>query len=472
VLLAVIQILLGAQAAAQRSPPARQSLVIRNVRIFDGKKTIPQGDVWVENGKIRAVGANLKVPAGVPSRGASGDTLLPGLIDAHTHTYTEGMLRAALVFGVTTELDMFTSVEFTQKIKKDEAAGKDMDLASFYSTQTLVTALGGHGTEYGMNISTITAPADAQAFVDARIAEGSDYIKIIYDDGSAYGLDFPTLSRQTLAAVIDAAYARGKLAVIHIGSQAGARDAVEANADGLMHIFEDTSPAPAFAALVVKHGAFVVPTLSVNESVSGAAAGAPLVADSRLAPYILPDDVANLNCGFPVMKKQPDFQNALAAVRQLNDAHVLLLAGTDAPNPGTARGASMHGELELLVKADLSPSQALAAGTANPAKAFHLNDRGTIAVGQRADLLLVKGDPITDITATRDIVAVWKGGIEVNREAYRTEIQAIVNAQETVPAGSESGLVSDFDGGNASAKYGSGWAVSTDQMHAANRKPR
>jgi imidazolonepropionase-like amidohydrolase len=400
-LLAVSQIPLGAQATPQQSSEAGQSFVIRNARIFDGKKAIPYGDVWVENGKIQAVGTGLRVPAGVHSRDASGDTLLPGLIDAHTHTYTEGMLRAALVFGVTTELDMFTSVEFAQKIKKDEAAGKDMDLASFYSAETLVTAPGGHGTEYGMNISTITEPADAQAFVDARIAEGSDYIKIIYDDGSAYGLNFPTLSPQTLAAVIAAAHARGKLAVIHIGSQAGARDAIEANADGLMHIFEDTPPAPAFAGFVVKHGAFVVPTLSVNESVSEVAAGAPLVTDSRLAPYILPDEVANLNRGFPGMKNQPDFQNALSAVRQLNDAHVLLLAGTDAPNPGTAHGVSMHGELGLLVKAGLAPSQALAAGTSNPAKAFHLSDRGTIAVGERADLLLVKGDPTTDITATR-----------------------------------------------------------------------
>jgi hypothetical protein len=87
-----------------------------------------------------------------------------------------------------------------------------------------------------------------------------------------------------------------------------------------------------------------------------------------------------------------------------------------------------------------------------------------IEASQRADLLLVRGNPTTDITATRDIVAVWKGGVEVNRDAYRAEIQATINVQKTAPAGSESGLVSDFDGGNASAKYGSGWAVSTDQI--------
>ncbi len=90
----------------------------------------------------------------------------------------------------------------------------------------LVTAPGGHGTEFGFTIPTLARAGDAQAFVDARIAEGSDYIKIVKDDGSIYGLHWPTLSNDELAAVVAAAHWRQKLAVVHIGTQADAVAAI------------------------------------------------------------------------------------------------------------------------------------------------------------------------------------------------------------------------------------------------------
>ena len=137
------------------------------------------------------------------------------------------------------------------------------------------------------------------------------------------------------------------------------------------------------------------------------------------------------------------------------------------PNPGTAHGASMHEELELLVGSGLTPSEALTAATSTPASAFHLTDRGQIASGKRADLLLVKGDPTTDIKATRDIVSVWKLGVEDDRASYRASLEKARQAaasQKNAPSppGSETGLISDFDDGTTSAKFGAGWQVSTD----------
>ena len=85
-----------------------------------------------------------------------------------------------------------------------------------------------------MAIPTLASADEAPAFVDARIAEGSDYIKIIYDDGATYGLSFPTISREVLQAAIAATKARGKLAVVHIGSRQGAQDAIAAGASGLV----------------------------------------------------------------------------------------------------------------------------------------------------------------------------------------------------------------------------------------------
>src|SRR5690606_4236971 len=139
-------------------------------------------------------------------------------------------------------------------------------------------------------------------------------------------------------------------------------------------------------------------------SFSGRSEGAALQADPRLAPMLTAEQKATLSAGVPGMDQPGNrLERALQSVRDLHAAGVTILAGTDAPNPGTAHGASMHGELELLVEAGLSPAEALAAATSVPAKAFGLGDRGRIAPGLRADLVLVNGDPTQDITATRSI---------------------------------------------------------------------
>jgi imidazolonepropionase-like amidohydrolase len=461
-------LLISAFAFFQTSASTGDAFVIRHARVFDGHKSLTNTDVWVEGGKIKSVGRDLKVPADVKAIDASGDTLLPGLIDSHTHAWGDA-LREAEIFGVTTELDMFTDVKYMQQTKKEQAEGKDLDQADLRSAGTLATAPGGHGTEYGIQIPTLSSPAEAQAWVDARIAEGSDYIKIVYDDASTYGGHRPTLSKETLKAVIDAAHTRGKLAVVHIGSQQQARDVIEAGADGLAHLFADSAPAPDFGSFVASHHAFVVPTLTVLEGVGGIASGESLTTDSRLTPYLTSDDTANLKRSFPKFPTAPNGKYAEQAVSQLKAAHVPVLAGTDAPNPGTSHGASMHRELELLVRSGLTPQEALASATSVPAAVFHLDDRGVIAAGKRADLVLIKGDPTQDILATRDIISVWKLGAEDDRATYRAAIEkskqdAAKAAQAPPPAGAETGLISDFDNGKPDTKFGSGWMISADSI--------
>jgi imidazolonepropionase-like amidohydrolase len=448
---------------------AQQPLLIEHVRVFDGTRVIDNTNVLIDGGVIRAVGPKVAKPAGADVLDGTGKTLLPGLIDSHVHAYAPDSLKQALAFGVTTVLDMFTDPKFAAQIKKEEADGKDHDLADIRSAGVLVTAPGGHGTEYGIKIPTISDPSEAQAFVDARIAEGSDYIKLVDDDAREYGLPpRPTLSVPTMKAVIEAAHKRGKLAVVHIGSEAQARDAIDAGADGLVHLFVGASAGSDFGALAAQHHAFVIPTFSVLHAICGDPSGAALAKDPHIEPMLTPAAAVSLESKFP-MSIPISCDGAAQAVKQLKAAHVPILAGTDAGNPGTTYGASEHGEMANLVRAGLSPIEALQAATSVPARAFHLDDRGAIAQGKRADLLLVNGDPTKNIEATRDIVAVWKQGARLDLAAYRSSVQADKNkvkaqASTPPPPGSESGLVSDFENGDKpSALFGS-WDISTDTI--------
>jgi imidazolonepropionase-like amidohydrolase len=460
--------LLSAPAIFLAKADNSASFVIRNARVFDGHRVLGPADVWVENGQIKAVGADLKVSSGTKAIDASGDTLLPGLIDSHTHAWGDA-LKEAEIFGVTTELDMFTDAKYMRQVKNEQADGKNLDLADLRSAGILATAPGGHGTEYGMQIPTLSSPAEAQAWVDARVAEGSDYIKIVIDDASAYGSHRPTLDRTTLKALVEAAHKRGKIAVVHIGKQEDARAVIEAGADGLAHLFADSAPQPDFGKLVAARHAFVIPTLTVLESVSGSAGGPALATDARLSPYLTSDNVATLNRPFPKSSTELSEKYAEQTVANLKAAHVPVLAGTDAPNPGTSHGVSIHRELELLVRSGLTPEEALASATSVPSSAFHLEDRGVIAPGKRADLLLVKGDPTQNILATRDIVSVWKLGVEDDRAGYRASIEkakqdAAQAAKALTPAAVEAGLISDFEDGTPGSKFGTGWMTSTDSI--------
>jgi hypothetical protein len=128
--------------------------------------------------------------------------------------------------------------------------------------------------------------------------------------------------------------------------------------------------------------------------------------------------------------------------------------------------------MQLLVRAGLTPQEALTAATSAPAKAFHLDDRGVIAAGKRGDLLLVKGYPTQDIKGTREIVSVWKLGVEDDRTGYRAALEKSKEeakatqqaAAASKPSSSSDGVISNFEDGTPQAKFGVGWMLSTDSI--------
>jgi len=405
---------LGTQDVA--TPPG-VALVIRDVRVFDGDRVAQHRTVILQGPNVREIGENtLGTPRNAVEIDGRGRTLLPGLIDAHVHLSddADADLRQAVSLGVTTVLDMFSAGDRLQRIKAIETANR-RDVADVRTAGVGASAPGGHPSIMGgPAFPTITSAAQAAAFVDARIAEGSDYIKLIYDDLSVAGMSVPMLDRQTLTAVIAAAHARRKKAIVHVMAEQRAREAIDAGADGLAHLFVGPTVSPDFATTAAAHHTFVIPTLGVLHGICGRPNGEAILRDPALGPFIR----AALR---PMMSVRLDRGRVNAcegtdeAVRQLARAHVAILAGTDAPTPTQTYGASLHGELAALVDAGLSPLEALIAATSAPANAFDLKDRGHVRRGSRADLVLVDGDPSIDILATRRIQRVWKSGVEVKR---------------------------------------------------------
>lgn len=442
------------EAEAPGEANAETRFAIVDATVFDGTEFLPGRDVWIEDGRIHRVGQRLRLPDDLPRVDGAGRTLLPGMLDAHIHALASA-LGDSLRFGVTTVLDQFTMTDFAaaKRPARDEIARTAE--ADLYSAGTLATAPGGHGTQFGVEIETLESPEEAAAFVAARKAEGSDWIKVVSEDGSAYGFETPTLDAATVAALIEAAHAEDLLAVVHVSTLERAREAVAAGADGLVHTWADEVIPEEDARAFAEAGVFVAPTLSVVLAAAGESMGEALLAEA--ADRVSATQRQTLSNSFPRASGSPE--TALENVRRLHAAGVPILAGTDAPNPGTGAGVSMHGELRLLERAGLAPAEALAAATSLPASAFGVPDRGVIAEGALADLVLVNGDLEADLTRSLDLAAVWKDGFAV--------AMAVAEDTGSFPAAPDETLISDFEDG-LEARFGFGWQVTTDAISRGN----
>ena len=140
--------------------------LIRQARVFDGERIIGVRDVLIQDGKITRVAASIAAPADAVITEAAGKTLMPGMIDSHVHAFKDQELP--LLFGVTAQIDLFAAQAALQAFNR-QLKEKNTRLPDTYSAGMLATVKGGHGTEYGLPVETLSAPDQAQAWVDARI---------------------------------------------------------------------------------------------------------------------------------------------------------------------------------------------------------------------------------------------------------------------------------------------------------------
>jgi len=420
---------------------------IVNAKIFDGVKAIGIKTVIFAEGKIISIGK--EAPADADIIDGTGATLLPGLIDAHTHTSVDS-LRCALKFGVTTELEMMGG--FTKKGRETQLNGIK-DIADVRSAGMGLTAPGGHPDELipkgdgipdfvlkemermnekekaaflasheeqhteELDRPDVTTERGAKQFVNRQVENGADYFKVMIEEGTVMNAPgLPLISEKVMKVAVDEAHKLGKIAIAHILTAEAAKTAMSIGVDGLAHLFIDR---PSWTAELVQsiadHGAFVTPCLVLNSSIIGNNA-CQFAHDERVKSKLDEQWVSTMcSCfhTFPQGKMEDNFHN----VKDLHLAGVDILVGTDVSVPvpylgGLAHGVSVHHELQLLVEAGLTPEEALQAATSVPARRFDLSDRGQIKEGKRADMLLVKGDPLRNISDTLSILHVWKEGIQ------------------------------------------------------------
>lgn len=405
------------------------NLTFTGVRIFDGREVVAGTHLRVADGRIDAIG-----DAGVARPGdelvdGSGATLLPGLIDAHVHLLP-GSARLAATFGVTTIIDQFSKPEvvvpeLAAAADHPRAAGsitaRDVAGSAAASVRTSgigATAPGGHPSIAYAPFPTVSGPGDASAFVAARVNQGSTHLKLIYDDGSGAMLNLPSLDVATMEALIREAHRHDLPVVAHVSTARGAVVVAQCGVDVLAHVPFDRMTDQEVNA-VARSGVAVISTLGI---VDGFPVGGvmPLLAQPELASRlsfrwrrVL---TAQANRWMP--PEPPDGAAARYNAMALHESGVRVLAGTDAPNPGLVHGASLHRELQHLVRAGLRPAEALTAATMTPADVFGLEDGGRLAVGGRADLVLVDGDPTVAIEATQALRGTWIRGQQVDPAGY------------------------------------------------------
>jgi imidazolonepropionase-like amidohydrolase len=414
--------------------------VLTGAGLFDGTST-RTGALVLKGGRIEQVlFGTVTVTAGTEVD-LSGKTVLPGLLDLHVHSagsagpsgYSpsellhEPHLRAMLRAGVTGYLDLGSSA---RRIFAYRARIKDgvMRGPALLAAGPLVTTPGGHpcytGSPVGDSCLLVDKPADVSR-LEPLFAEKPDVLKLVIEGGTKT-TPLPRMDTATIAAVVAAARKHGVKVVAHVSAAQDVEDGLDAGVRIFAHLPAYDLMSDALLARLVKERALIIPTVVVYENLYLVAHGKLPLDQSALAADVPAGVLSALTAptyqGYSASYRTwtaEIWDNAQKNLRACVKSGVALAAGTDAGNPATFHGLALQRELELYVEAGMSPARAIAAATSDAAAALGLSDRGALEVGQRADLLVVQGDPLTDIANTRKVAAVYLLGEPVDRDGLR-----------------------------------------------------
>jgi imidazolonepropionase-like amidohydrolase len=448
----------GVRLAMRRAPlvsmPDQQSakVLIRNVRVIDvvAGSALESVDVLLEGSEIKRIDKGLSEADAAVVIDGSGMSLIPGFIDIHCHLLassspswrlaipdTDEHLEQLLYSGVTRALDPASMVPDIFELRQEVNTGARLG-PTIYAAGPMFTAPNGHPIPAlkavvpwflvdrmikGM-VREVDSAEQATEALNALLPSKPDFVKFGLDH---LPLDAPRLDPAVAAALAAEAKKHGVRTLAHIGSTKDALEAARAGAAAWVHgVYKERIPDEQLAELA-SFKIPMAPTLVVFQSYGMVGRGRfpSTELEREIAPADLLDSRVNAPDDYewdPALRKFTQLladqqENALANVRRLAKAGVVIMVGTDA-QAGVVHGASFHREIALLAKAGLTPLQVLQAATLNNAR--FLADQtdppfGIVAVGKRADLVLVRGNPLEDVAALSAIEHVILGGVPMAR---------------------------------------------------------
>jgi imidazolonepropionase-like amidohydrolase len=362
--------------------------------------------------------------------------VMPALVDAHVHLgYRNGATFTAENYtsgNLVDELDRFSYYGVAAVLE----AGTGRGVLPFqvreqtHSGARLLTAgrgfampNAGPGVPMRDAAYGVTTEAEARADVRELAARRPDFIKIWVDDRNG---TVEKLKPNLYCAIIDEAHTHGIRVMAHIAALEDAKDLLRAGVDGFGHVVRDKDvDGELLAMLRERPNVFFVETLwGERNAIYGRKPS--WLQEPFIRGTLSGEELAQLTDGFATPGSADSAQRLLRNVAALNRAGVRLGLGTDT---GGVTGGGYFGlaslvELELLVKAGLTPSQAIAAGTRTSAAILGLDALGTIAAGKSAGFVVLDANPLEDIANTRKISAVYLDGAAVDRTALRTKWSA------------------------------------------------
>ena len=427
-------------------PPGEGVIALEGATLIDGSGAAPTPDalLLIEHGHIRAVAHvnDVAVPRGAEVVNLAGKTIIPGLIDAHAHMERWAAARY-IAWGVTTVRDMHSRADSGFTLRND------LNLAAILGPRMFTAGAMIDGAPPTYKDATGVATGDqARKAVDQRAVAGADYVKI-------YTRITPALLRPlmdeaaTLRLLVAAdlgkidALAAARAGVVSIEHMSGVVQAAVPNPAPYFRAHDrflagwtmeeagwgrlDSGAVARTAQALARSPVAIVPTLVLHEMLSRlndpTLLTRPTMADVpawaatvRDVPGLLkrsgwgPADFAAFR---RARRRQDQF------VREFKRAGGLIAAGSDAANPVLVPGAALHDELELLVAAGLTPLEAIGAATRKAAQLLRADSLGWLAPGKVADLVVLNGNPATDIAATRDIAWVMTRGRIVYPDSIR-----------------------------------------------------
>src|SRR5688500_10485123 len=218
-LIAALVLSFAPLAAVAAPPTVSDSFTITGARVFDGTQVTTGATVVVIGGQISAVGTDVVPPAGIPVIDATGSTLLPGFIDGHAHAWSREELERAIVFGVTTEMDMWSSPHFAASTRREQERNGAPYRADHFSAINPATVEEGYPynfTPRQIERPTLSNPWEAEPFIADLARAGANHLKIMMEDGHLTNSGLQILTRATVQALTQSAHSRGMLAVAHV----------------------------------------------------------------------------------------------------------------------------------------------------------------------------------------------------------------------------------------------------------------